>query len=134
MRQNSAFSRRLAARGLRRVTVVVPVGCAEGLLLLARELRARQRAGTASVPLGWRMLSPSAELLLDLESGARCTIRDTGTPGIGRYLWTVSVFGEHQLAAGRTGELAAARARAEMALAGYMATRRGFAGDDTANV
>jgi hypothetical protein len=120
MGRNPAFSRRLAARGLQRVTVLVPVGCAEGLLRLARELRTRQKAGTASVTLGWRRLSPSAELFVDLESGTRCTIRDTGTPGIGRYLWTVSVFGEHQLAAGRTGELAEARAQTEMALAGYI--------------
>jgi hypothetical protein len=131
MRRHPIFSRRLAARGLRRVTVLVPVGCAKGLLLLARELRARQRGGTTDVTLGWRRLSPSAELFVDLESGARCTIRDTGTPGVGRYLWTVSVFGEHQLATGRTGELAEARAQAEMTLAGYMAAKR--EGDDTAN-
>jgi hypothetical protein len=28
----------LQARGLRRITLLVPIGCAEGLLLLAREL------------------------------------------------------------------------------------------------
>jgi hypothetical protein len=120
VRGHPTFSRRLAARGLRRVTVVVPASCAEGLLLLARELRVRQETGTAGVTLGWRRLSPSAELFADLESGARCTIRDTGTPGVRRYLWTVSVLGEHQLATGRTGELAEARSQAEMALAGYM--------------
>lgn len=109
--------------------MLVPAGCAEGLLLLARELRARQRPRTAGVT--WRRLSPSAELFVHLESGARCTIRDTGTPGVGRYLWTVSVFGEHQLAAGRTGELAEARTQAEMSLAGYMAAQRD--GDDTPN-
>jgi hypothetical protein len=75
------------------------------------------------VPLGWRRLSPSAELLVDLKSGARCTIRDSGTPGVERYLWTVSVFGEHELVTGRTGELAEARAQAELALAGYTGTR-----------
>ena len=120
MRGHPTLSRRLAARGLRRVTVLVPAGCAEGLLLLARELRARQGTGTAGATLGWRRLSPSTQLFVDLESGARCTIRDTGTPGVGRYLWTVSVLDEHQLAAGRTGELVEARAQAEMALAGYM--------------
>ena len=134
MRGYPTLSRHLAARGLRKVTVVVPVGCAEGLLLLARELRARQRARTVGVPFGWRKLSPSAELFMDLKSGAWCTIRDSGTPGIGRYLWTVSVFDEHQLVAGRTRELAEARARAEVALAGYTAARNELSGDNTANV
>jgi hypothetical protein len=124
VRGHTTFSGRLAARGLRRVTVLVPVGCAKGLLRLARELRARQSAGTAGVTLGWRRLSPSAELFVDLQSGARCTIRDTGAPGVGRYLWTVSVFGEHQLPTGRTGELIEARAQAETALAAYMAAKR----------
>jgi hypothetical protein len=111
----------------------VPSGCAEGLLLLARELRARQRAGQADGTRGWRRLSPSAELFVHLESGAQCTIRDTGTPGVWRYLWTVSVFGKHRLAAGQTGELAQARAQAELVLAGYMAARPELSGDDTAN-
>jgi hypothetical protein len=121
VRGHPASSRRLAVRGLRRVTVVVPSGCAEGLLLLARRLRARQRAGQADGTLGWRRLTPRAELFVHLESGARCTIRDTGSSGVARYLWTVSVFSKHQLAAGRTGKLAPARAQAERVLAGYMA-------------
>ena len=74
----------------------------------------------AGVTLGWRRLSPSAELFVDPESGARCAIRDTGAPGARRYYWTVTVFGEHQVAAGRTGELAEARSQAEAALAVYM--------------
>jgi hypothetical protein len=113
-------SRRLAARGLRRVTVLVPVGCTEGVLLLARELRARQRAGAGSVAHGWRRLSPSSELFVDIESGARCAIRDTGASGVERYLWTVSVFDDHQVAAGRTGGLTEARKQTEMALANYI--------------
>jgi hypothetical protein len=38
-----------------------------------------------------------------------------------RYLWTVSVFDEHQVAAGRTGGLADARKQSEMALANHIA-------------
>ena len=72
---------------------------------------------------GWRRLSPSAELLIDPESGARCAIRDSRRSGTERYLWTLTVFGYHQLAEGRTGELAEARSRAEAALAGYAALR-----------
>jgi hypothetical protein len=117
-------SRSLQARGLRRITLLVPAGCAEGLRQLASELRARQRAGTAGVTFAWRRLSPSAELFVDPESGARCAIRDTGAPGVARYYWTVTVFGEHQVAAGRTGELAEARSQAEAALASYVAAWR----------
>jgi hypothetical protein len=68
---------------------------------------------------GWRRLSPSCELFVEIESGARCAIRDTGASGVDRYLWTVSVF-DDQLAAGRTGELAEARKQTEMALAIYL--------------
>jgi hypothetical protein len=78
MRGQQASSTTLQARGLRRVTVLVPAGCAEGLRQLARELRARQRDGTAASMLGWRRLSPSAELFVDPASGARCAVRDTG--------------------------------------------------------
>jgi len=62
--------------------------------------------------------------MIDPESGARCAIRDTGAPEAERYFWTVTVFGYHQLAAGRTPELAEARSRAEAALAGYTAAWR----------
>ena len=72
---HSASSRPLQARGLRRVTLPVPVGCAEGLLHLARELRARQSAGMSASTAGWRRLSPSAELFVDPRSGARCAVR-----------------------------------------------------------
>jgi hypothetical protein len=126
-------SQSLQARGLRRVTLLVPVGCAEGLRQLASELRARQRAGTRGLTLGWRRLSPSAELLVDPESGARCAIRDTGAPGVERYYWTVMAFGDHQVAAGRTGELVVARSQAETALAVYVAAWREPSGDDSGN-
>jgi hypothetical protein len=133
MSERQPASRSLQARGLRRITLVVPASCADGLLQLARELRARQRAASAGVAAGWRRLSPSAELFVDPESGARCAIRDTGATGAERYSWTVAVFGDHQMAAGRTGELAAARSQAESALAAYMAALReppeGEAGD-----
>jgi len=114
----------LQARGLRRVTLIVPIGCAEGLLFLARELRARQRAGTTSATPGWRRLSPSAELFVDPDSGARCAVRDTGAIGAERYYWTVSAFGERQVAEGRTEELTEARAQAEAASIEYIADWR----------
>jgi hypothetical protein len=53
--------------------------------------------------------------MIDLESGARCAIRDSRRSGAERYLWTLTVFGYHQLAEGRTGQLAEARSRAEAA-------------------
>jgi hypothetical protein len=54
----------------------------------------------------WRKLSPSAELMVGPDCGARCAIRDTGAPGEGRYRWTVTAFGEPDpVAAGRTGEI-----------------------------
>ena len=130
MRGQQASSRSIQARGLRRVTILVPVGCAEGLRQLARELRARQRVETAGVTLGWRRLSLSAELLVDPESGARCAVRDTRALGAERYFWTVSAFGDHQVAAGRT-EVAEARSQAEAALVAYMGgLGQELAGDD----
>jgi hypothetical protein len=62
--------------------------------------------------------------MVDPESGAQCAIRDSRTPVAERYLWTLTVFGYHQLAAGRTGEIAEARSRAEAALASYAAALR----------
>ena len=99
----------------------MPAGCAEGLRHLARELRTRQEAGIPTAPAGWRRLSPSAELFIDPESGARSAIRDTGNPGAMRYLWTVMVFGEHQVAEGRAADPTEARSQAEEALAAYVA-------------
>src|SRR5712671_5208091 len=133
MHGQQASSRSLQARGLRRVTILVPVGCAEGLRQLARELRARQRVGTGGVTLGWRRLSLSAELFVDPESGARCAVRDTGALGAERYYWTVSAFGDHQVAAGRTEELTDARSQAEAALVAFMAAWREVPGAEGAN-
>ena len=83
--------------------------------------------------LGWRRLSPSAELFVDPESGARCAVRDTGALGAERYYWTVSAFGDHQVAAGRTGEVTEARSQAEAALVAYMAAWRELPGEESAN-
>ena len=58
--------------------------------------------------------SPSAELMVDPESGARCAIRDTRAAGAERYHWTVTVIGKPgPVAAGRTGDAAEARSQAE---------------------
>jgi len=62
--------------------------------------------------------------MVDLESGARCTIRDTGAAGADRYYWTVSVFGEHQISEGRAGEVAVARSQAELAVAAHWVSWR----------
>jgi hypothetical protein len=62
--------------------------------------------------------------MVDPESVARCAIRDSRSHGAERYLWTVTLFGYHQFAVGRTGEREAARSQAEAALAGYAAAWR----------
>jgi hypothetical protein len=51
-----------------------------------------------------------------------------------RYCWTVSAFGEHQVAEGRTEELTEARSRAEVALAAYMGAWHELSRDDSGNV
>jgi hypothetical protein len=110
-------SQSLKARGLSKVTVLVPEASAEGLRQFARELCRRQETGATPVARQWRRLSPSAELMVDPERGLRCAIRDTGATGSGRYHWTVTVFGDTDpVASGRTGELGEARALAEVAL------------------
>ena len=102
---------------LRKVTLLVPESCAEGLRDLARVLRDQQRERTAD-PFGWRKLSPSAELMVDPQSGARCAIRDTRQEGGERYHWTVTMVGVPEpVAAGRASDVATARAQAEAALA-----------------
>jgi hypothetical protein len=73
------------ARGLRRVTLLVPESFATGLRDLARVLRTQQQHRTAGPPLGWRRLSPSTELMVDPRSGTRCAIRDTRRAGAERY-------------------------------------------------
>jgi hypothetical protein len=82
---------------------------------------------------GWRGLSPSAELFVDPDSGARCVIRDTGAARMQRYLWTVMVFGDYQLAEGRTGKLVEARLQAEAALAAYTTAWHESPGHDAGN-
>jgi len=44
--------------------------------------------------------------------------------GAERYYWTVSVFGERQVAEGRTEELTEARSRAEAAVVAHIADWR----------
>jgi hypothetical protein len=51
---------------------------AERFLNLAREFRARHRLWMGSATRGFRRLSPSAELMVDPESGARCVIWGAG--------------------------------------------------------
>ena len=101
----------------RKVTVLVPEDCAEGLRQFAHELCRRQQADTSHVACGWRKLSPTAELMVDPERGVRCAIRDTGADGPDRYHWTVTMLGEDlPLSAGRVMELVNARSAAEAAL------------------
>src|ERR1700730_6966499 len=75
------------------------------------------------------VLSPSAELMVDPQSGARCAIRDTGAPEAECYFWTVTVLGYHLLAAGRTPELAEARSLAEAGGVDYTAAWREMSRD-----
>ena len=68
----------------------------------------------------WRLLSPSAQLIVDPASGARAIIRDTCADGAYRFHWSVIPSEESlPIAAGRTGGLARARAVAEEALRAY---------------
>ena len=102
--------RSFQTRGLRRVTLLVPESCADGLRDLARVLRARHPERTTDPPLAWRRLSPSIELMVDPESGARCAIRDTRAEGAERYHWTATIAGTPgPMAAGRTSDAAEAR-------------------------
>ena len=119
-------SRSLRTEGLRKVTIVVPERCAEGMLQFARELRLRPPAGCAvEQPPRWRTLSPSAALMVNPECGARCAVRDTGAVGEKRFHWTVTILGRSRpVAAGRTGESAKARSLAEAALGAYAADGR----------
>jgi hypothetical protein len=55
----------------------------------------------------WRLLSPSAQLMVDPASGARGIIRDTCADGAYRFHWSVIPSEESlPIAAGRTGGLA----------------------------
>ena len=125
--------RSLTARRLRRVTLLVPESCAEGLRDLARVLRARKRERTAGPPFGWRRISPSAELMVDLRAGVRCAIRDTRAAGGERYHWTVTVVGmSDPIATGRTNDVASVRLQAEAALGGTRRTSASNPGRGTA--
>jgi len=111
------------AHSLCRVTLLVPESCVAGLRDLARVLRAQQQERTSG-PLGWRNLSPSAELKVDAAAGARCVVRDTRAAGAERYCWTVTRIGEpYPVAAGRTGDASGARAQAEAALTAHLANQ-----------
>jgi len=73
----------------------------------------------------WRILSPSAQLIVDPASGARGIIRDTGADGAYRFHWSVIPSGEPlPIAAGRVGGLARARSIAKEALRSYAAEFR----------
>jgi len=60
------------------------------------------------------------QLFIDPENGARSAIRDTGNPGAMRYLWTLTVFGEQQLAEGRAADQMEARLQARAALKAFI--------------
>ena len=100
--------------------MVVPEGCAAGIRQFATELRAGPRAESSHKPREWRVLSPSAELMVDRERRARCTVRDTRAPGADRFLWSVTLLDRFcTIAEGRAGDLAEARQHAEAALGAY---------------
>lgn len=118
MRQNR--SRSLSAQGLRKLTVLVPEDCAEGIQQFAHELRARHAAEPTPTRVEWRTLSPSAELMVSPERSARCAVRDTRASGADRFRWTVAVLGQlDPVAEGRAENRAEARLLAEEAMATY---------------
>ena len=95
---------------LRKVTALVPEDCAEGFRQFARELRRGQQPGARPAGRVWRRLSPSAELMVDLQSGARCTIRYTELPGRAVTIGPSPYLGEPDpMASERTGEIGEAR-------------------------
>ena len=100
--------------------VLVPEDCVEGIRQFAQELRARHRGEPAETPQEWRALSPSAELMVDPDRRARCSVRDTRAAGSDRFLWGVTHLGRFRtIATGRAGDLAEARQLAEAALRAY---------------
>ena len=95
---------------LRKVTALVPEDCAEGFRQFARELRRDQEPGARPAGRVWRRLTPSAELMVDLQSGARCTIRYTELPGWAVTIGPLPYLGEPDpMASERTGEIGEAR-------------------------
>jgi hypothetical protein len=80
----------------------------------------------------WRLLSPSAQLMVDPASGARGIIRDTCADGAYRFHWSVIPWEEAlPIAAGRTGGLARAQSIAEEALRAYAEDWLGVLVDET---
>ena len=68
----------------------------------------------------WRVLSPSAQAIVDPVSRARGIVRDIRVEGAYRFHWSVIPAEEPlPIAAGRTGELARARSITEGALRIY---------------
>jgi len=77
----------------------------------------------------WRVLSPSAQLIVDPASGVRGIIRDTCADGAHRFHWSVIPSEEPlPITAGRTGELVRARAIVEEALRACVADWRDLVG------
>jgi hypothetical protein len=75
----------------------------------------------------WTALTPSAQVLVDPDYGARGVIRDTQACGMRRFHWYVIPPGHyHPIAEGRTGELARARSVAELALQAFAEDCRAF--------
>jgi hypothetical protein len=112
------------------VALLVPEEGADAVRLFAQELRDRLWLEPPSRSAEWLKLSPSAELFVDPECGARCAVRDTGAAGGNRYLWNVTMSREiDPVATGRTAESAEARRQAEAALA--QVTDRGGLPSDT---
>jgi len=80
----------------------------------------------------WRVLSPSAQLMVDPATGARGMIRDTCADGVYRFHWSVIPSEESlPIAAGRTDGLARARSIAEEALRAYAQDWIGLLGGGT---
>jgi len=80
----------------------------------------------------WRVLSPSAQLIIEPASGARAIIRDTCADWAYRFHWSVIPSEESlPIAAGRTGGLARARLVAEEALDAYAEDWLGLLGGRT---
>ena len=109
------------ATRLRRVCVQVPGDYAEDLRRFARELRTRQPGEPANAAPEWRRLSPSAELLVDPECGARGIIRDTRARGADRFHWSVLAPDQSlTVASGHTGKITRGRWLAQMELRAFV--------------
>ena len=122
MRESRPSSRPPRAQGLCKVTILVPEDCAEGIRQFAHELRARHQPEPIPTRLEWQALSPSAELMVSPEVGARCAVRDTRASGADRFSWTVAVLGQlDPVAEGRAESRAEARLLAETAVVGCLA-------------